>query len=486
MFRYLLFRSVVLGGYIVATGGSVTIDGDYKIHTFNSSGNFQVLSGTGSLWYVVVGGGGGGGSFGGGGGGGFISNSGYSFPVTPNSYSVVVGGGGIGGAVNGVAKNGTNSSFDSILAYGGGGGGASDNLGNVTIRNGLTGGSGGGAGCQFNSPYTTGFPGNGISGQGFRGGTGLSNALGAGGGGAGEVGAPAGATGAIPTHTGGYGGAGTHSMIIGILTPYAGGGGGGGYNYRGLGGTGGGGNGGFFGSSTTGVAGVANTGGGGGGGGGNTTGAAGGSGVVIVRYRYQLTYATFNPLRLSSNALLSGGNLTLTSNSSAGVEQACFATIAVSAASANPKWYYEATWNTGGSGPSIYVGYGNTSSSLNLWLGRDGVNSWAWEPGRNYTWFNGTPLSRSGTNTAPMVVAVAYDAVSGNIWYGRVVSGVTTWLVNGVNSGNPSTGVYPSQTGLTGSLYPGVAVYPTGTNVTLNFGGSPFAGTVPTGFVAPQ
>ena len=28
----------------VATGGTITTDGDYKVHTFNSSGNFQVTS----------------------------------------------------------------------------------------------------------------------------------------------------------------------------------------------------------------------------------------------------------------------------------------------------------------------------------------------------------------------------------------------------------------------------------------------------------
>ena len=58
-----------------ATGGTVTTDGDYKIHTFTSSGVFTVTTAGGSLESVIaVGGGGGGGaaywSGGGGGGGG--------------------------------------------------------------------------------------------------------------------------------------------------------------------------------------------------------------------------------------------------------------------------------------------------------------------------------------------------------------------------------------------------------------------------------
>ena len=71
--------------FIVATGGTVTESGDFKIHTFTGDGNFIVDSaGVGTaatnpsiVDYVVVGGGGGGGkgsgsnSGGGGGAGGF-------------------------------------------------------------------------------------------------------------------------------------------------------------------------------------------------------------------------------------------------------------------------------------------------------------------------------------------------------------------------------------------------------------------------------
>ena len=47
--------------YLSATGGTVTTDGDYKVHTFTGDGNFQIISGSGDVEYLIVGGGGSGG-----------------------------------------------------------------------------------------------------------------------------------------------------------------------------------------------------------------------------------------------------------------------------------------------------------------------------------------------------------------------------------------------------------------------------------------
>jgi hypothetical protein len=49
------------GGFITATGGTITCCGDYKIHTFTSDGTFCVTAGGGPLAtvdYLVVAGGG--------------------------------------------------------------------------------------------------------------------------------------------------------------------------------------------------------------------------------------------------------------------------------------------------------------------------------------------------------------------------------------------------------------------------------------------
>ena len=59
------------GTYIVASGGTESTSGDYKIHTFTSSGTFAVTTGGPCEYTIVAGGGGGGyGSPGGGAGGG--------------------------------------------------------------------------------------------------------------------------------------------------------------------------------------------------------------------------------------------------------------------------------------------------------------------------------------------------------------------------------------------------------------------------------
>ena len=57
-------------GIGAATGGTITTDGDYKVHTFTSSGTFTVSSAPDYVHYLVVAGGGGGGGHTHGGGGG--------------------------------------------------------------------------------------------------------------------------------------------------------------------------------------------------------------------------------------------------------------------------------------------------------------------------------------------------------------------------------------------------------------------------------
>ena len=284
-------------GTLLATGGTITTDGDYKVHSFTSSGTFTptiVPASGGFVEYLIVGGGGSGGGeiAGGGGAGGHVT--GY-LEVTKQAYTVTVG---AGGAERGATENpdagnnGADSSFGGVTAVGGGGGGGP--TGGYTI--GRVGGSGGGtyAGSSTNGAAGTANQGNrGGAGQG-----GTAAGQGGGGGGAGAVGVDG--TSNQNDATTGAGGAGLASSITGSSVTRAGGGGGGTWNANGTfaggnGGAGGGGQG--FGNQVdgystnqagTGVAGSANTGGGGGGGGnGSSTGGAGGSGIVIMRYKFQ-------------------------------------------------------------------------------------------------------------------------------------------------------------------------------------------------------
>ena len=242
--------------------------------------------------YLIVGGGGGGGGAvgssgqgGGGGAGGLLS--GIISVTTGASYTVTVGSGGSGTAYP--ATSGTSSVFNYVTAFGGGGGG------NYNTKPGLSGGSGGGAGGD--SSNTGAFiGGEGIFGQGNKGGASIQAGASAdgtvagggggvtgGGGGAGTVGTDSVGTYASVTGLGGTGGQGLASAITGISVIYAGGGGGSSNGTGGLGGAGGGG----LGGTGNGV-GVHGSFGFGGGGGGhynaNTTAGNGGTGVVIIRY----------------------------------------------------------------------------------------------------------------------------------------------------------------------------------------------------------
>jgi hypothetical protein len=304
--------------YIQATGGCITTCGNFKIHTFLGPGTFNVTQLAtaaptpehNTVSYMVVAGGGGAGGFpigGGGGAGGFregknspicsytaspLATPAGGIVVTASPYPISVGGGGPGGV--GPQQNGTqgsNSTFDSITAIGGGFGAG------VNCACGGAGGSGGGG--QAGNGSTTGGAGNTpptSPPQGTAGGPSRS-VPGCRGGGGGGGAICAGQTGQ-PPYTGGNGGDGATTQINPAkgspATNFAGGGGGGGIGTApergGVGGSGGGGDA-QDSAQPTADPGVANTGGGGGGGSVSgpptTVGGNGGSGIVVIRYRYQ-------------------------------------------------------------------------------------------------------------------------------------------------------------------------------------------------------
>jgi hypothetical protein len=271
--------TTTLGNSIKATGGSISFDGTYVTHTFNTSGSFTPTQPILADYLVVAGGGGGGGGNGGGGGGGaggyrsFTSQS----LSSGTSYTCTVGAGGTGGASRAYGTKGSDTIAFGITSSGGGQGGYFDGI------VGTSGGSGGGGGSK-SSGTTSGGAGNAGSYspvEGYAGGSGntASGYAGGGGGGATAVGGNA------TTTTAGVGGAGGNWLSIGN---YYAGGGGGGSNSTGTpssGGVGGGGNGTNQTTAAGGTPGLANTGGGGGGGGDNGSGNAGGSGIVIIRYK---------------------------------------------------------------------------------------------------------------------------------------------------------------------------------------------------------
>ena len=261
------------------SGGIETQYGGYRIHTFTSSGTFEVYNNI-DVSCLIIGGGGGGtdgddtkGGGGGGGAGGFLE---VSQNITPGQYTIVVGAGGIGSqlGVESSGVNGNNSSFNENIALGGG-------------ANSSNGGCGGGA-------FRGATPGSGS--QGGDGGTGGTYLVVWGGGGGGGGANENGGNGVNGQNVkGGNGGNGKSSNISGTATVYAGGGGGGSQDTvssRPSGGAGGGGDGGGTGSNSYESSGLDGTDGLGGGGGGSSAGSGqndlaagkGGDGIVIIRY----------------------------------------------------------------------------------------------------------------------------------------------------------------------------------------------------------
>ena len=311
----------------VATGGTETESGDFKIHTFTGPGTFTVnqisqTAAENTVSYLVVAGGGGGASgyqTGGAGAGGFreyrapVSGcyavsplngnpGGTAVTITATSFPITVGGGGAAapGSPSDGSKggNGNPSVFSTVTSTAGGGGGAYNPVCGP-IQCGEAGGSGGGAGRRNatksggagNTPPVSpsqGFPGGPTAapyGHPYSGG---------GGGGATAQGQ------GVSSSAVGTGGAGATTSINGTPTAYAGGGGGGGYGSpapssdtgdSGAGGAGGGGRGGYGGcgqATSCGVSGTANTGGGAGSSSfAGSLGGNGGSGIVIIRYKFQ-------------------------------------------------------------------------------------------------------------------------------------------------------------------------------------------------------
>lgn len=404
-----------------ATGGTITTDGDYTIHTFTSSGTFTVTSGSGDVEYLVVAGGGGGGGkiAGGGGAGGFRTATGFA--VTAQAYPITVGSGGTAVAYgDNQGNNGADSTFSSITATGGGGGGR---YVEPTGSDGSAGGSGGGGGSADGQTRAGGA---GTAGQGSDGGSGRSGTspwLGGGGGGASAVGANTTGTNA------GNGGAGTASSISGSSVTYAGGGGGGAHSTNGVagnGGSGGGGAGGITGGapgesgSSTAGSGTANTGGGGGGtpytGG---TPGAGGSGIVIVRY--------LSPNSIANDTSGNGKNGTLT-NGPAKVIGKIGQAISFD-------------------GTDDYISVGNVGSglqSVSFWIKADNTTKKILDlNGSAYVEVSSGTITATGWTSPTIYVDGVVSSTIDTNWHHVVITTGTGINASAVDIGRVSTGYFP-------------------------------------------
>ena len=179
--NYTITRQFIMSVAVLPTGGTVTTDGTYRIHTFTSSGTFTTAFNAGVELLLVGGGGGGAGTFAGGGGAGGVVHDPSGATMTSGSYTITVGQGGLGGLgwqnINGMRGNtGTDTTAFGLTAKGGGGGGASQAGVNATS---VSGAGGAGQAISISGSSVTYAGGGGGSTQG-----GTAGAGGAGGGGA--------------------------------------------------------------------------------------------------------------------------------------------------------------------------------------------------------------------------------------------------------------------------------------------------------------
>ena len=298
--------------FLIASGGTETTSGNFKIHTFTGPGTFTVTSASQTAaenivsYMVVAGGGSGGAGYGGGGGaGGFReykgpadsytasplngNPGGTSVTVTATAFPITVGGGGaaLPGPGSSAGNNGNNSVFSTITATAGGGGGGCNYNGSTPARNGKPGGSGGGAGRDSTVYFGNGNTPPVSPAQGTNGGQPAGSSWNGGGGGGGATAAGGAGSGGTPgSEVAGNGGVGATTSITASPVGYAGGGGGS-NNVASGGGTATQGGGAGYNSGRAAGAGTANLGGGGGGGHNNQDSGAGGSGVVVIRYKFQ-------------------------------------------------------------------------------------------------------------------------------------------------------------------------------------------------------
>jgi len=175
-------------------------------------------------------------------------------------------------------------------------------------------------------------------------------------------------------------------------------------------------------------------------------------------------YCVWNPNYNPQTAVITDGNLTLSTAGSPG-RYGTYTTIGVSSG----KWYWEIT-----AGPlssdGYEVGIANPNKPATTALGAD-INSYIYLSGGSSR-TNGTTVSYGSTYTAGDIIGVAMDLNAGTLIFYK----------NGVNQGTAFTSI-PSST-----WFPTVADDNTastvGSSFYANFGQQPFAYTPPSGYVA--
>jgi len=202
-------------------------------------------------------------------------------------------------------------------------------------------------------------------------------------------------------------------------------------------------------------------------------------------------FMTWDPAGKAINISLSDGNLTATANNRSA--KSVRATSGVSSG----KWYWEITINyTAGNSSywnDICVGVGTVNADLEATFTR---SLYGWGVSAQGTpWHNDSPLGGGMpgwgyVQNGEVTVGIALDMIAGKMWFiGADEWGIASWTGTEYDHlGDPAAGTGEAISGISGYVYPMVALYENNggadvTQMTANFGQSMFRHYVPSGFL---
>lgn len=185
---------------------------------------------------------------------------------------------------------------------------------------------------------------------------------------------------------------------------------------------------------------------------------------------------SWNPSDKDTYVTLSGGNLI----AAAGGPVVSQGAVRAISGYSSGKYYWEETvdiWASGNTGVGIALSSANLSTVPTNPVGA----AILYQGGTIYV--NGSYSGVSmGARTAGQIIGIAIDVSAKLIWFRVAPSG--NW--NNSGTANPATGTGGiSFSALVGAVYPLAAFNLVGDQITANFGGSAFSGTMPSGFSAP-
>lgn len=183
-------------------------------------------------------------------------------------------------------------------------------------------------------------------------------------------------------------------------------------------------------------------------------------------------YLTWSPIDIAPNVVLSGGNLTATTNTGSQGGVRCMNGYSTG------KYYFEMSFSSGSSSSDVLgLALASSSIQINLTSGTVEITT------NGGIFYNGANMGITVAGVSATVkIGVAVDFGAKLVWFRASPSGA--WNAGG--SANPATGVGGQDITaiLTGPLYPFWVAVQSGDSVTANFGASAFTGAVPSGFTS--